>query len=81
MIAETLQRQYITDADGHKIGVILPIQEWEKVREALDMPAKETHSQVREITQAANDPLFMEDLRETMEAFETTDSEWWERES
>jgi len=29
--------------------------------------------------QAANDPLFMADLRETMSAFAGIDAEWWER--
>ena len=32
-----------------------------------------------QMEQAAHDPLFMADLRETMSAFAEVDTEWWER--
>jgi hypothetical protein len=31
-----------------------------------------------QMAQAANDPLFMADLQETMSAFTEVDAEWWE---
>jgi|GEM_PF-1222715 len=36
-------------------------------------------NKLEQMEQAANDPLFMADLRETMSAFAEVDAEWWEQ--
>ena len=43
-----------------------------------DRAAVET-DKIEQMEQAANDPLFMADLRETMSAFAAIDAEWWEQ--
>ena len=78
MATISLQRQFITDADGKKIGVILPIDELNKLESALEEKEQEEVQQLAQMEKAVNDPLFMADLQETMEDFITVDSEWWE---
>ena len=76
-----LKRQYIKDAAGNPIGVILPLEEFALVEEILDQYSttpSETNK-LDQMEQAANDSHFMADLRETMSAFAGTDAEWWER--
>ena len=80
MTATTLRRQYIRDAGGNAIGVILPIEEYNRVASLLeerfvDDPDKE---RLEQIEYAVRDPLFLADLRETMAAYEVADAQWWE---
>ena len=78
MITAMLQRQFITDSDGKQIGVILPLEELKTLEDALESKCQEEARQLEQMKQAANDPLFMEDLKETMNAFSSIDSEGWE---
>ena len=79
MTTAVLKRQFITDAKGDPVGVILPMDEFALIEKFL-----EQHTLTRQIDkldrmkQAADDPLFMADLRETMSAFAGVDAEWWE---
>jgi hypothetical protein len=75
-----LKRQFITDADGKPIGVILPLEEFALIEKILKQRLEEGRDddKIKLIEQAATDPLFLADLRETMEAFAGVDAEWWE---
>ena len=80
-----LKRQLITDASGNPVGVILPLEEYaavEKILEQrfpLDVPIRNSDDEkLAQIEQAACDPLFLDDLHETMSAFANVDAEWWE---
>jgi len=48
--------QYITDRDGHKSGVQLPIQDWEQIQKDLE-----------ELERLRNKKLFMTELAEAVE--------------
>lgn len=74
----TLARQFITDAQGTPVAVILPIEEYEVVQNMLEEHVEEEGRMLKEMESAANDPLFLADLQETMKYFETVDNEWWE---
>lgn len=76
----TLKRQFITDADGNPIGVILPLEEYALVQETLEQRSRppEEADQLDRMAQAAHDPLFMADLRAAMSDFAKADAEWWE---
>jgi hypothetical protein len=80
MTQTTLKRQFITDAEGKPIAVILPIEEYALVREILGQKtgALDEADKLAKMEQAARDPLFLADLRETMSAFAEADAEWWE---
>jgi len=79
MTTTVLKRQFITDAGGNPIGVILPLSEFALVQEILEQrPRLQEIDQLKQMRQAANDPLFMADLRETMTAFASADAEGWE---
>ena len=72
-----LKRQIITDTTGQPIGVILPLEEYALVKDILDEhlhPPEET-DKLSQIEKAADDPLFMADLRETMLSFSEIDTE------
>jgi hypothetical protein len=75
-----LKRQFITDAAGNPIGVILPLEEFALVKEMLEQRSQTPNEadKLAQMAQAANDPLFMADLQETMSAFAEVDAEWWE---
>ena len=73
-----LQKQYITDEEGKKIGVILPIEELHRLEKATQEKEQEAAQNLAQMERAANDPLFLADLQETMEDFTIVDSEWWE---
>jgi hypothetical protein len=75
-----LKRQFITDAAGNPIGVILPLEEFVLVKEMLEQHSQTPNKadKLAQMAQAANDPLFMADLQETMSAFTEVDAEWWE---
>jgi len=74
----TLARQFITDAQGTPVAVILPIEEYEVVQNMLAEDVEEEARMLKEMESAANDPLFLADLQETMKYFEAVDNEWWE---
>jgi hypothetical protein len=80
MTTIVLKRQFIADAAGNPVGVILPLEEFALVEEILEqrLPTPGEASKLAHMEQAANDPLFMADLRETMSAFAGVDAEWWE---
>jgi hypothetical protein len=75
-----LKRQFITDAAGNPIGVILPLEEYALVQEILEQRSQPTSEadQLDRMAQAVHDPLFMADLRETMTTFAEADAAWWE---
>ncbi|MBI4772464.1 MAG: hypothetical protein HY784_19045 [Chloroflexi bacterium] len=75
-----LKRQFITDAAGHPVAVLLPIEEFALVEAILEQhaPSDDMTGLLDEMEEAARDPLFMADLRETMDAFAAVDGEWWE---
>lgn len=79
MATITLQRQFIHDLNGNPVGVILSLEEFALIKDVLE---KRTTSPsldpVAQMTQAANDPLFMADLHETMADFALVDEEGWE---
>jgi hypothetical protein len=66
-----LKRQCITDAEGNPVAVILPMEEYVLAREVLDQKADARDKAVKlaMMEQAARDPLFLTDLRETMSIF------------
>lgn len=80
MTTAVLKRQYITDAMGNPIGVILPIEEFMLVEEMLEqrllIPTEA--DKLNQMEQAAHDPLFMTDLQEVMADFAEADGAWWE---
>ena len=80
MAGTVLKRQFITDALGNPVGVILPLEEYAVVEETLKqrLPVPDTEDKLAQIEQAAGDTLFMNDLRETMTAFAGADAQWWE---
>jgi hypothetical protein len=75
-----LKRQFITDAAGNPLGVILPLEEYALVQEVLEQHARLTSEtdQLDRMAQAVRDPLFMADLHETMTTFAEADAAWWE---
>ena len=80
MTTTVVKRQIIRDAEDNPIAVILPIDEFALVKDLLDQRSrtKADMDKLAKMRQAAKDPLFLADLRETMSAFEDADAEWWE---
>ncbi len=78
MSQATLSRQFISDAQGRPIAVILPIEEYALVKPVLEQHDQDEARKIQEIELAASDPLFLADLKETMAVFEAVDAEWWE---
>ena len=76
MTATTLRRQYIRDAEGNPIGVILPIEEYVRVALLFDerLIDDQDKERLEQIEYAVRDPLFLADLRETMAAYEVADA-------
>jgi len=75
-----VKRQIIRDAENNPIAVILPMEEFALVKDLLDQRSRsaEDADKLAQMSQAAQDPLFLADLCETMLAFESTDAGWWE---
>ncbi|MBX7234720.1 MAG: hypothetical protein K1X65_10070 [Caldilineales bacterium] len=73
MTQALLQRQFINDAGGKPIAVILPIEEYILLRPALEQSALDVQRKVAEMELAATDPVFLADLADTMNAFAATD--------
>lgn len=80
MAAHDLKRQFIRDAAGNPIGVILPLEEFALVEEVLKqrLEVSSTEDKLAKMKKAANDSLFMDDLCEVMIAFEEADAQWAE---
>ncbi|MCX5975095.1 MAG: hypothetical protein NTU59_10620 [Coprothermobacterota bacterium] len=80
MARTVLKRQFITDAAGNPVGVILPLEEFALVEETLKqrLPSPVAADKLAQMEQAGNDALFMNDLREAMNAFAGADAQWWE---
>jgi hypothetical protein len=81
MTTTIVKRQIIRDAEDNPIAVILPMEEFALVKDLLDQQSRtqEDADKLAKMKQAAQDPLFLADLRETMSAFSDADAEWWER--
>lgn len=75
-----IKRQFITDAAGHPIAVILPLEEFALVADLLEQRLTERQSDPRLVLlqEAAKDRQFLDDLEESMQAFAPADQEWWE---
>ena len=80
MTTTVVKRQIIRDAEDNPIAVILPIDEFALVEDVLDQRSrtKADMHKLAKMRQAAQDPLFLADLSETMSAFEDVDAVWWE---
>jgi len=79
MTTITLKRQFITDATGQPVGVIVPLEEFAMVEALLRQQSLTGETEkIAKMEQASQDRLFMADLRETMETFARVDAEWWE---
>jgi hypothetical protein len=80
MTTTVLKRQIIRDAEDNPIAVILPMEEFALVKDLLDQRSRtqEDADKLAKMKQAAQDPLFLADLRETMSVFADADAEWWE---
>ena len=72
-----LKRQYITDAAGKPIGVILQVEEFALVAETLEqrLASQQTAAKLHQMEAASRDPLFLADLSETMADFGHVDAE------
>ena len=75
-----LKRQFIRDAAGNPVAVILPLEEFALIKDFLEQRSQSLSEaeKLDQMEQAADDRLFMADLRETMSAFSNADAEWWE---
>ncbi|MEI6639545.1 MAG: hypothetical protein FDX02_09185 [Chlorobium sp.] len=80
MAAPVIGHQFITDVEGKPVGVILPLAEFALGEEALRQfsSVRGTEEKLAQMEQAANDILFMDDLRHTISDFADTDATWWE---
>jgi hypothetical protein len=76
-----VKRQFITDAAGQPIAVILPLEEFNLVADTLEqrLVAQHLDDKLRQMEAAAHDPLFLADLAEIMADFEHADADWWEQ--
>ncbi len=80
MAAHGLKRQFIRDAEGNPVGVILPLEEFVLVEETLKqlLSTPSTADKLAQMKKTVNDDQFMADLYETMNAFEQVDAQWSE---
>lgn len=78
MLETTFTRQFINNVQGKPIAVILPINEYDLVKNLLEKENDEEAQMRREMAFAANDTLLLADIEETMKAFKDADAEWWE---
>lgn len=78
MTQSLLQRQFINDSTGNPVAVILPIEEYAALRPLLEQGELETQQKIAEMELAANDPFFLADLADVMNAFAAADGDWWE---
>jgi len=80
MTTTVVKRQIIRDAEDNPIAVILPMEEFALVRDLLEQRSRtmDDADKLAKMEQAAQDPLFLADLQDTMSAFADADAEWWE---
>lgn len=80
MTVTRLKRQFIRDAEGNPVGVILPMEEYVRIAPLIERPpvVEGEAAALEQMAYAAQDPLFLADLRETMTVYEVADAEWWE---
>jgi hypothetical protein len=71
MTTTIVKRQIIRDAEDNPIAVILPMEEFALAKDLLDQRSRtaDAANKLAKMEQAAQDPLFLADLRETMSAF------------
>jgi hypothetical protein len=71
MTTTVVKRQIIRDADDNPIAVILPMEKFALVKDTLDQQSRTitAAANLDQMRLAAQDPLFLADLRETMLAF------------
>ena len=74
----TQKRQFITDEADKPIAVILPLEDYARVRSILE-PDESEEDKLRLLREAADDDAFLDDLKQTLKEFEHVDAEWWER--
>ena len=77
MTTTVVKRQIIRDAEDNPIAVILPMEDFALVKDVLDQRSRTMTdaAKLAKIKLAAQDPLFLADLRETMLAFTPSDGE------
>ena len=80
MATTVIGRQFIRDVEGNAVVVILPLEEFALVEEALRQfaPVRGMEEKLVQIQQAVDDILFMDDLRRTMSDFAQANAKWWE---
>ncbi len=78
-----LKRQFITDANGKPIGVMLPLDEYDLVAATLDRhrAAQQLAVYLQQMEIAAHDPLCLADLEAAMQNCGHVDTEWWEQDA
>lgn len=78
-----IKRQFITDSAGNPVAVILPLEEFALIESVLEKRIKNRSEadSLALMQQAADDPLFLADLEETMSAFQAVDRDGWESDS
>lgn len=77
MTTTVVKRQIIRDAENNPIAVILPMEEFALVKDALDQQSRTTTdaAKLAQMRLAAQDPLFLADLHETMLVFTPSNEE------
>ena len=76
------KRQFVTDEAGKPVAVILPLEEYDRVRHFLEENQLEENQsdedKLQLMQEAASDDAFLSDLEQSLEAFKHVDGEWWE---
>jgi hypothetical protein len=77
MTTTVVKCQIIRDAEDNPIAAILPIEEFVLIKDLLDQRSRtvDDANKLVKMERAAQDPLFLVDLRETMSAFTQSDGE------
>ena len=70
------KRQFITDEAGEPVAVILPLEDYNRVRAILEVGTEEDKLELMQ--EAAKDDAFLADLEQTSKDFTHVDAEWWE---
>jgi hypothetical protein len=71
------KRQFITDSAGKPVGVTLPLEQFALAEAILEQqfPTTNNMEKLERMRQAAHDPRFLADFRETTSAFARADAE------
>lgn len=67
MKPNSLRQQFITDTQGNTIGVLLPIEDYQRIAPFLQRKDDQEQEKLALLNQASQDPLFLADLQESME--------------